>query len=117
VIGDDRFVERLLSAARGVQRRSAMDLNALVGYVCAGFGLSERQLRAAGRQRHPARARALIGWLAMEAGTATLTAVAARFGREPSGLSRQVVALAKGANTDPDAARDLQRHLNAITHA
>ena len=63
------------------------------------------------------RARALIGWLAMETGAATLTAVADRFGREASGMSRQVVALRDEANADPKIAKDLQAHLNAITHA
>jgi len=59
----------------------------------------------------------LIGWLAMDTGTATLTAVADRFGREPSGLSRQVIALRSEANAIPKIAGDLQTHFNAITHA
>jgi REP element-mobilizing transposase RayT len=117
VIGDDRFVERLQRAATGLQRRSAVDLDTLVDYVCDGFRLSENDLKATGRQRQPARARALIGWLAMETGAATLTAVAGRFGREPSGLSRQVVALGKEANAHPKIARDLRAHLNTVTHA
>jgi REP-associated tyrosine transposase len=117
VVGDDRFVERLQRATSGVQRRSAVDLDMLVAYVCNGFGLSEKELRAAGRQRQQARARALIGWLAMETRATTVTAVAARFGREPSGLSRQVVALGKDASANPKIARDLEVHLNTITHA
>jgi len=117
VIGDDRFVERLQRAAKGVQRSRAVDLDMLIRYVCDGFGLSERELRTAGRQRQPARARALIGWLAMETGAATLTGVAQRFGREASGLSRQVIALGREARSDPEVASDLQAHLNTITQA
>jgi len=59
-----------------------------VGYVCAGYRLGENALQVPRRERVPAKARALIGWLTVQTKAATLTEVAQRFDSEPWGLSR-----------------------------
>jgi putative transposase len=117
VIGDDRFVERLNDQAIAVQPKGRVSLDTLVAHVCAGYKLAEAELRAPGRQRITAQARALIGWLVMQTKVSTLTEVAGRFGREASGLSRQVARLDAEARADASRARALQRHLNTIRQA
>jgi REP element-mobilizing transposase RayT len=117
IIGDDRFIERLNLQAIAVQPKTRIDLDMLVTHVCAGYKLSEAELRAPGRQRTTAQARALIGWLVMQTKVSTLTQVAERFGREASGLSRQVARLDAEARADASRARALQRHLNTINQA
>jgi putative transposase len=117
IIGDDRFIERLNLQTASVQPKARTSLDALVTHVCAGYKLSEAELRAPGRQRITAQARALIGWLVMQTKVSTLSEVAHRFGREPSGLSRQVARLDAEARADASRARALQRHLNTVNQA
>jgi REP element-mobilizing transposase RayT len=117
IIGDDRFIGRLNLQAIAIQPKARINLDTLVTHVCAGYKLSEAELRAPGRQRITAQARALIGWLVMQTKASTLTQVAERFGREASGLSRQVARLDAEARADASRARALQRHLNTINQA
>jgi REP-associated tyrosine transposase len=117
VIGDERFVEQLNRQAVLVQARGRVSLDGLVAHVCAGYRLDEAALRAPGRQRIAAQARALVGWLVLQTKAATLAAVALRFGREASGLGRQVARLEREARADASRARALQRHLNTISQA
>jgi len=117
VIGDERFVAGLQRQAVPVQRAGRVTLDALVAHVCSGYGLEESALRAPGRQRREAQARALIGWLAVRTKAATLAEVAQRFGREASGLGRQALQLGQGAQADPEKARALAKHLNTVSQA
>jgi putative transposase len=117
VIGDERFIEQLNRKAVLVELKRRTNLDAIVAHVCSGYRLAEAALRAPGRQRVAAQARALVGWLVLRTKVSTLTAVARRFGREPSGLSRQVARLESEARADASRARSLQRHLNAISQA
>jgi REP element-mobilizing transposase RayT len=117
VVGDERFVERLQRRAITVEKRTRLTLDDVVAHVCAGYDLDERALARAGRERVPAQARALIGWLVTRTKAANLAQVANRFGREASGLSRQVNRLEREAREDAAKARALQRHLNTISQA
>ena len=73
-------------------------LNRIVGYVCQRIEIKEKELAVPGKGREAARARALIGWLAMRTGAAPLTEVARRFNRNLSTLSRAVGALQRIAS-------------------
>lgn len=117
VVGDERFVERLQRRAITVEKRTRLTLDDVVAHVCTGYDLDERALARAGRERIPAQARALIGWLVTRTKVANLAQVANRFRREPSGLSRQVNRLEREAREDATKARALQRHLNTISQA
>jgi len=117
VVGGERFVEQLQRHALIIEPRGRVTLDALVDHVCAGYGVDERALRASGRQRATAQARALVGWLVVQTKAATLTEVARRFGREASGLSRQVARMEQAARADAGKERALQRHLNTINQA
>lgn len=117
VIGDERFVEQLNRQAVEVRPQGRISLDAIVAHVCAGYRLDEAALRAPGRQRVAAQARALVGWLALQTNATTLAHVARHFGREASGLGRQVGRLQRQARADTGKARSLQQHFSAISQA
>jgi REP element-mobilizing transposase RayT len=116
VLGSDRFIERLRQHMP-VDKQVPATLDELVAHVCAGYGIDEKALAAPGRQRDAARARALIGWLALHTKVSTLAEISRRYGREASGLSRQVARLEQEARADARKGKALQRHLNAINQA
>ena len=58
--------------------------------VCQDFGLEEAVLSNPSQQRMASEARAIIGWLAVQVGVATLTEVGQRFHRDVSTLSGAV---------------------------
>ncbi len=62
----------------------------IVAAVCSVFDMHEDELHAPGRKRMPSRMRGVIGLLVQEMGDATLTAVAKRFDRDLSSISRNV---------------------------
>ena len=70
-----------------------MALDDIVAVVCRVFDTHEDELIAPGRKMAPSRIRGVIGLLAQEMGDATLTAVAERFGRDVSSISRNVAAV------------------------
>jgi REP element-mobilizing transposase RayT len=116
IVGTDRFIERLRQHI-SIEKHKPVSLDEVVAHVCAGYGVDEHALAAPGRQRITAQARALIGWLALHTKASTLVEVSRRYGREPSGLSRQVARLDHEGRTDARKGRALQRHLNAINQA
>jgi len=69
-----------------------MILDDIVAAVCRVFDMHEDELAAPGRKRMPSRIRGVIGLLVQEMGDASLTAVAERFNRDPSSISRNVAA-------------------------
>ena len=117
IVGDDRFVERALQASGGRARSRAVNVDRIVAYVCKGSRLTERQLAQPGKGRAPAEARALIALLAVSTGSATLSEVARRFGRDLSGVSRAVKRLEELAGEDPKKAEALAAHQTAIYQA
>ena len=96
-MGADAFIERAMKAAGQTLPRPPA-LNRIVGYVCQRIEIKEKELAVPGKGREAARARALIGWLAMRTGAAPLTEVARRFNRDLSTLSRAVGALQRIAS-------------------
>ncbi len=116
VIGADKFVERTLkTAGQTVDRPPA--LKHIVGVVCRRIEIKETNLAAPGKGREAARARAVIGWLAMRTNAAPLTEVARQFNRDISTLSRAVGALDRAATANGPEAKALRGHQNAIMQA
>jgi len=122
VSGSDEFVRGVLGTTPPRLQRTP-NLSTIIGGVCVAWGLDEPALRAPERQRDAARARAVIGWLAVEMRAATLTEVARRFGRDVATVSRQVARLGLDARLDEalgERLESLRRRLqrrNAKTQA
>lgn len=115
VVGEADFVKKVLPKKTRVAKPPA--LSVIVRKVCKSASLTEAALRARGKDRPQAHARALIGWLAIKSGSATLTEVAARFNREASTLSHAVTNLEKRSRQSESFANSLSRHLYALYQA
>ena len=97
ILGDEEFIHKALereSAPTG--RRVSFDR--VVARVCQVYRLPQGALRGGNRNRVAAEARAVIGYLAVETGCATLTDVARRFGRDVSTLSKGVQRVLRGVD-------------------
>ena len=117
MIGDDRFVERVVQTSAADARFRDVDLERIVAYVCKGIGVTEQQLARAGKERSASDARALVGWLAATTRAATLTEVARRFKRDLSAVSRAVARVERLAAEDPAKGKILRTHQIAISQA
>lgn len=108
VLGDETFtVEALTSLSESFVRPS---LDHIVEYVCGLYGLSESDLAERGRARKNAQARTLVGWLALQAGSSTLSAVARRFGRDIATMSNAV----RQMNSNSDVKDRARQILNSL---
>ena len=115
VVGEEDFVKQVLrKKARGPKPPS---LSAIVAHVCRSASMSEAALKAPGKGRSQARARAVIGWLAQKSKAATLTRVALHFHRELSTLSHAISSLEKRSRKSANFSNALNQHLHAIYQA
>ena len=112
VVGEEDFLKKVVPEHQLPGK--TVPLAQIVAYVCESSGLPETALRAPGKGRHPAQARALVAWLATRSRSCSLVEVAAHFSRSPSTLSHLVANLEKLAHGSGDPADALRKHLDAI---
>ena len=86
VLGDKRFVKKALKPVKATP--IPMTLNQLVKRVCREVGVKEVALKSPSRARRESQIRQSITYLAMELNIATLTALADRFNRDLTTMSR-----------------------------
>jgi len=98
VLGDERFVERVLAKSSACERPD-LTLADVEGKVVKVYGLKPAQLGVRGRQRKPAEARAVIASLAVKFDVATLTEVAHRYERDVATISEGVRRVQLRANS------------------
>ena len=99
LLGDDNFVSRVLERAE-IKIGRPPSLGAIVAEVCREVGVSEGKLRVPGRGSQAAQARWMVGLLAMDHNSASLTEVARYFGRDVSSISNGVRQLRERSNED-----------------
>lgn len=90
LLGGDGFLDQVLSQAVQSRPLSLKSLDGLVASVCEAHGVVESELKDRTRTRRYAKIRAEIANKAIEAGVATLSQVARRFGRSDAVLCRSV---------------------------
>ena len=115
VVGEEDFLKKVLPKREAKVRPPS--LKQIVAYVCDGYGLTEGALKAPGKGRQTAQARALVAWLAIRFRSCTLAEVAEHFSRSPSTLSHLVANLEKLSHSSGETADALQKHLYAIMQA
>ena len=115
VVGEEDFVDTVLP--KKARTRKPPSLSVIVAHVCRSASMSEAAVKAPGKGRAAAHARALTGWLAMKSKAATLTRVAVFFDRELSTLSHAVSNLEERSRSSKSFANALNQHLNAIYQA
>jgi hypothetical protein len=86
ILGDDSFVERAYEKSELSEDKSET-LDEIIERVGKEYGLTEEEMSARGRQRHPAEARGMIAYLVREATGLSMTELARRMKRDVSTLS------------------------------
>jgi REP element-mobilizing transposase RayT len=99
LLGDDQFVSRVLAQAEARVGRPPT-LRAIVTAVCWEGGFSEAAMCAPGRRSQAAQGRWLVGLLATDLNSVSLTEVARYFGRDVATLSNGVRQLRERSNDD-----------------
>jgi putative transposase len=117
VVGEEDFVKKVLPRKARAPRPRPPTLSAIVAHVCRSASITEAALKAPGKGRSQAHARALIGWLSVKSKAATLTRVANHFHREISTISHAVSALEERSRNSDSFANILDQHLYAIYQA
>lgn len=97
LLGDDNFVSGVLERAE-IKIGRPPSLGSIIAEVCQEVGVSEGKLRVAGRGSQAAQARWMVGLLAMDHNSATLTEVARYFGRDVTTISNGVRQLQERSN-------------------
>ena len=87
ILGDELFTEKVTQQHSVILKTS---LDEIFKVVCQVYGLTEKDLSAPGQTRTRSQARALIGLIACETGSGSLTAVAQRIRRDVATLSTGV---------------------------
>lgn len=102
-LGDDTFIEEIERRARRAEppRPVQLALSEVAAAVSQATGVAQELLKAPGRFRAAAQARALVAYLAREIGGLTLTATAHYLGRDQATLSLGVRKLHERQAQDP----------------
>ena len=109
LLGDDRFIARV-HRKLGRKIEHAPSLKEIVAVVCKETRVREDGLLAPGKQRQAARTRVLVGLLATEFGSATLTEVSRYLGRDPATLSNGFRTMKERMTKE----KDLKRSVDGI---
>ena len=115
ILGDEDFVEQVLGPAAGAERPVNPEL--IIEQVAAHYGLDGAALAAPSRRRDAAEARAVAGYLVRTHGALSLSALAERFGRDLTTMSRAVGRLEQRMRQDRAVAARIEALNNAITQA
>lgn len=86
ILGDEDFAEKAISTAEPLDIIKT-NLNEIIKMTCQAYCLTEKDLSARGQLRIPSQARALVGWIACETTSGSITEVAQRFRRDVATLS------------------------------
>ncbi len=108
LLGDDKFVERALKRA-GQRVGPKVNLERIIKWVCRDYKLKENDLRAAGKFRNAAEARAVIAFVVREAPQLTLASLGARMQRDSTTLSASIQRLLARSQHDKVLAARLAR--------
>ncbi|HKL48920.1 MAG TPA: transposase [Desulfuromonadales bacterium] len=114
ILGDDDFAKQVLgSGARGPRKKSSVEK--LQELVLAEFACSMEELGSRSQKRSFTRARSVIGWLAMQSETASLTEVGKWFGRDVATMSAAVRRLDEKKKQDMELQKGLKRLLAELS--
>jgi hypothetical protein len=113
ILGDDAFISRILEVGE-IERPNRASLQNVISAVCGVYGLYEEELRAAGKRRTPAEARAVAAVVVRELPGVSLFDLAYRLGRDVSTLSCSATRLLERAGRDHSVAQRLRRILELV---
>ncbi len=115
LLGDDNFVSRVLERAE-IKIGRPPSLGTIVEEICRAVGVSEGKLRVPGKGSQAAQARWMVGLLAMDYKSASLTEVARYFRRDVTTISNGVRQLRERTNKDKQFRRQLTQLEKRLIH-
>jgi REP element-mobilizing transposase RayT len=101
LLGNDTFIANALRKANQPPP-TLIEPETIIAAVCRRRGLQKNTLKAADRRRHITESRAVIAYLAVETGAATLTTMGALLNRDVATLSNAVRRLRERLAEDDD---------------
>jgi len=101
ILGDDTFIEEAMEKAEQAERKPA-GIGEIIEKVVKLYGLTEKEIVAAGKQRYPSEARAMIAYLVREHRGSSLTDLSRRMKRDISSLSHAADRIIRGSKKDGD---------------
>lgn len=113
VFGEDDFVERIVGEGSGMPTKIAIE--DVLSAVFQRYSLSLCDLGRPGKERDPARARAMAAWLVQDVPSVTLRELAERTARDVSSLSAAAQRLQKRSATAMELIREKKKLLEIIT--
>jgi hypothetical protein len=113
ILGDEEFVRGVLKLSRQ-KYQPKVSPEKIMRVVLEGYKVTEEELAAPGKNRLYAEARAYLAWLYLETGSATLTALGERLGRDVSSLSSAVRRLQLKAKKDEAVAAKFQKLMKRV---
>lgn len=113
VFGEDDFVARMVGEGRDILPKIAVE--DILSAVVRRYSLSPDDLARPGKERSPARARAMAAWLVQDVLSVTLRALAERTARDVSSLSAAAQRMQKRSATAPELLREKMELLEQIT--
>ena len=108
VLGDDHFVERILSKCEP-RRVQVISIGKVIQMVSREYGVEEKTLKTVAQKRDLSEARAVVGWLVMEWGCGTLTEAGRQLNRDVSTMSSAVKRLLDRFIQEPSLRKRLER--------
>ena len=108
LLGDDRFASQVLAQAEEAPC-APVDADELKKVVLRQFGCTMQELATRSQRQPLARARAALGWLAVQTGAATLTEAGQWVGRDVVTMSAAVRRLTERAERMPEMRALLER--------
>ena len=112
ILGEDRFVEEVLTKIESKGGKPP-SIQKIIKAVCQEYDLKEKELGLRGQDRKRSEARAVVGWIAVQKGSATLTEVGKRFERDVATLSITTLRLQERAKRSEELKKRLE-HLCLI---
>ena len=107
VLGENPFIEEVFRRAKQ-ERKKTPSMGEVIRRVCEQYGVEEKELSAAGKNRRVSLVRGIIAWLILESGELTLTELSKRLNRDISTLSSAVKRLLILSNKDAGMGKKLE---------
>ena len=108
VLGDDHFVDRILSKNEP-GRHEVPSIGQIIQRVSRTYGVAETDLKSVAQRRALSEARAVVGWLVREGNCGTLTEAGRRLNRDVATMSSAVQRLLDRSMKEPPVRRRLER--------
>ena len=116
ILGDDRFMEKVLGREAKIGMRSRLSLEEVIQKVCQQYEVPDVDLISRGKDHRASEIRGVIAWLILEGGVGRLTELGKVTGRDVTTLSSLVRRLRMRAKRNEQLAVRVKGLLKAVSN-